>query len=216
MRVFATSSAVLLTRRHSSRFATIGDAIPYRPRGIHQFLMAAIWRTLKERADRPAPSIERYNDVGRPVRTLIGVSDGVSALAKGARMTFVLVSGALARFFKRKLRAFVAASSKSCNQDQCPANARPRRQGLPSHAVTHIPLRPMLHRIHSCRLPALRRFMLAWITRSPRRRFSRTAASLHTRKGMRLAILTGASGSGKTAIREVVASLYGGSQLRGC
>ena len=88
--------------------------------------MAAIRRALKERSDRPAPSIERHNDVCRPVHTLIGVGDGVAALTEGAGMTFEPISGALAGFFNGELRAFVGASSKRGNQDQRAANAGPR------------------------------------------------------------------------------------------
>jgi hypothetical protein len=67
---------------------------------------------LKERADGPASCIERHNDVGRSVLTLIGVPDGVTALSEGASMALELISGTLASFFTGERQPFVGASSK--------------------------------------------------------------------------------------------------------
>lgn len=64
--------------------------------------MAAVRRALKQRADRTASCIERHNDVGRPIRTLIGVTDGISALSEGACMTFELIHGALGGLLQGK------------------------------------------------------------------------------------------------------------------
>jgi hypothetical protein len=101
----------------SSQLRAVLDAILYRLRGVHQFLMAAERRTLKERADRSVPFIERNNDVGWTAWAFVRIGDGVLAPTEAARMILEPFTGSLETFFNGEPRAFVGASGESRKQE---------------------------------------------------------------------------------------------------
>ena len=101
----------------SSQLRAVLDAILYRLRGVHQFLMAAERSALKERADRSVPFIERNNDVGWTAWAFVRIGDGVLAPTEAARMILEPFTGALETFFNGEPRTFVGASGESRKQE---------------------------------------------------------------------------------------------------
>jgi hypothetical protein len=75
-------------------------------------------RALKEGVGGPAACVERHNDVGWTVRTLVRIRDGVSTFTEDAGMTFERFPRAREAFFNGKPRALIGASTKSGNQER--------------------------------------------------------------------------------------------------